>query len=68
MIRFIDLRDQIIEGIDEFAWFDTVVDEFLNFADTQTWESWEDFVEDYNYAPTTYEFDRFVHLFPKDRL
>lgn len=43
MIRFIDLKDQIHEGFCEFAFYDTTVDEFLKFDDTQTFCSLEEF-------------------------
>jgi len=48
MIRFIDLKDQILEYCPMFAWYDTIADSFLEFSGNQTWESWEEFTNDYN--------------------
>ena len=48
MIRFIDLRDQITcDGTKQFAWFDTIHEEFLKFSDVQVWDNWKDFVIDF---------------------
>jgi len=48
MIRFINLTGQIFINDPElhFAWFDTVVDEFMEFYDNQEWNSWEEFDAD----------------------
>jgi len=48
MIRFINLTGQILIDDDElhFAWFDTITDEFMVFAGTQDWHSWEEFKQD----------------------
>jgi hypothetical protein len=43
MYRFIDLGDQIIDGVREFAFFDTVTDNFLDFCGSQTFDSIADF-------------------------
>lgn len=72
MIRFIDIGDQIfIDGeTKSFAWFDTITDEFLIFSDCQAWDSWNDFVDDYNFEkdiPEILSLNRFKHLFPKER-
>lgn len=48
MIRFIDLSDQIIEGLTEFAFYDTVNDEFCSFSGNSTWESINEFKESYD--------------------
>ena len=60
MIRFIDLGDQILEGMREFAWFDTVVDRFIEFNGTHVWDSWEDFESD---AEGDEDMDRYERLF-----
>lgn len=48
MVRFIDLGDQITtDGTEQFAWFDTITDEFMEFNGCQVWESWDEFVIDF---------------------
>lgn len=61
MIRFIDLKDQIIEGTNEFCFYDTVTDTFVTFSGSQTWETVEDFQNDY----TGTEIERFLNLVPE---
>jgi len=48
MIRFINLTSQILIDDDElhFAWFDTVIDEFMTFNSSQEWHTWNEFVDD----------------------
>lgn len=46
MIRYVHIGDQINDDANEFALYDTVVDRFLTFAGSQTWESWRDLEED----------------------
>jgi hypothetical protein len=66
MIRFIDLKDQICEGTREFAWYDTVRDEFFGFPNAYTWESWEDFEEDFKANKCDWDIERFRGLFHQD--
>lgn len=50
MIRFIEIGGQIYpygENRFVFAWYDTVTSRFLSFNYSQTWETWEEFEEDY---------------------
>ena len=50
MIRFVDIGDQItLDGTKEFAWFDTIVDRFIEFNGTHVWDCWEVFEEDYEH-------------------
>ena len=74
MIRFIDLGDQILEGQREFAWWDTISDSFERFNQNETWETWEDFVEDHRHEfslggqahlSATRPLERYKGLFPK---
>ena len=46
MIRFIEIGDQILEGATDFAWYDTVRDEFIMLHGICVWETWDDFVAD----------------------
>ena len=51
MIRFINLTGQIYvvppnDSEPHFAWFDTIVDEFMRFNDSQEWNNWNEFVDD----------------------
>lgn len=46
MIRFIDLRGQILMGDEpHFAFYDTVRDRFMDFGGEQDWNSLDDFLE-----------------------
>ena len=64
MIRFINLTNQIIKDEFNFAWYDTVRDEFIKVADSQVWDSWEDFKEDCQNFHCGFDFERFQSLFP----
>ena len=54
MMRFIDLGKQIaVDETDpdyprEFAFYNTVDDSFLRFNSGSTWESWNDFLSDFD--------------------
>jgi len=43
MIRYVHIGDQINEGADEFAFYDTRSDSFIDFEGSQTFDSLEDF-------------------------
>jgi len=45
MIRFIDLRNQINEWENHFAFFDTVCDDFVKIYDEFVWTSWDECAE-----------------------
>lgn len=62
MVRFIKLGDQINEGVNEFAFFDTVTDKFITFSDCQTWDCISDFISDYKGD----ELERYLGFIPKD--
>jgi len=59
MLRFINLDNQIARGSKEFAWFDTVTDKFQEFNGTHVWNSWSEFVEDYDGE----DLDRYKELY-----
>lgn len=42
MIRFVYIGDQIEEGAEQFAFFNTVTDKFINFDGEQVFDSVED--------------------------
>ena len=44
MIRYIHIGDQIIDGDDSFAFYDTVLDIFVDIAGDQVFDSREDLV------------------------
>jgi len=48
MIRFINLTGQILIDDPEvyFAWFDTIVSRFMEFNDSQYWNTWKEFEQD----------------------
>jgi len=43
MIRYINIGDQITEGKSQFAWWNTVTNNFMEFNEEQRWDSWEEF-------------------------
>jgi hypothetical protein len=50
MIKFINLGSQIYPHDPEsssFAFYDTLTDRFLTYGSVQAWDSWEDFVDDF---------------------
>lgn len=53
MMRYVSLDGVIISGERRFAFFDTVVDRFVDLDGEQTWNSVEDLAVDLNtmYAP-----------------
>ena len=48
MIRFIDIREQILDGERNFAWFDTITDQFIEYNGTHVWSSWDEFINDFD--------------------
>ena len=79
MIRFLDLTGQIYDAEDGklFAWFDTVIDQFLTFNYSQTWDNWAEFEHDYREDEKQVVFtgtgggyskpiERFKKLYPDD--
>ncbi len=69
MIRFVDLRKaDIVHG--RFAFFDTIPDRFIEMAGEQTWNTFQQFKEDYNNDPfkhdrqKTQPLERFKGLCP----
>lgn len=62
MIRFIDLGNQIIDDYNEFSFYDTTIEKFVEFQGNQTWGSIEDFTNDYEGK----ELDRYLKLIPDD--
>ena len=70
MIRFIQIGDQILDGADDFAWFDTVRDMFIGVGDCYVWETWQEFEADlhaYPHPNPTFTLNRFKVLFPEGR-
>jgi hypothetical protein len=61
------MKDVMFEGANQFAWFDTVTERFLEYAGTQVWDSWDDFAEDFSEINGR-ELQRFLSLFPKEQL
>ncbi|MDE5525679.1 hypothetical protein [Elizabethkingia meningoseptica] len=60
MIVYIDLKDQIIEGEDRFAFYDTITDSFCSFSGCQSWTNMDEFKMDYDGD----EIDRFLSKIP----
>lgn len=66
MIRFLNLKDQITEGVCSFAFYDTVMDEIMDFDDMEVFDTLEEFEQWYSVANTSIPFDRFTSLIPKN--
>lgn len=66
MIRYINLDNQVTDGEKEFAFFDTVTGNFLEFAGAQTWSDRKDFEDCFRNDPNSgrYRLGRFVSLIP----
>lgn len=62
MIRFIDVSGQIIEGEQEFAFFDTITEKFCEFNGTHVWLAAHDFIEDYD--DNEEDIERFLNKIP----
>ncbi len=61
MKRFVDLREMDLYPTNQFAWYDTVIDQFETHGDCQVWVSFEDFAEDYE-GP---QLERYMSLTPE---
>jgi len=71
MIRFLKLKNQICEGQNHFAFFDTITDTILYFDKEQVFSSLKDFENAYNKSFMNEEnsarpLSRFTGLIPKD--
>lgn len=44
MIRFVDMRSADIAGI-RFAFWNTIVDAFVQIGDEQAWDTWDELTE-----------------------
>lgn len=66
MLLFIDLTNQIAEGVFMFAWYDVARDMFVKVAGEHTWHSWESFALDYLVTSEKPRFplEQFRQLFP----
>ena len=69
MIRFINLKNQICEGQNHFAFYDTVSDILLSFYDDEIFTTLEQFVDSYNQSylyqdQTSRPLKRFTDLIP----
>ena len=62
MIRFVDIRGQGIGN--RFAFYDTVIDRFLEYAGNHAWESFSDFACDLSDSEPSYPLERFRALSP----
>jgi len=64
------LSDQILEGGNEFAFFDTTTDMFRNFSGVHTWDTVDEFKKDFT-EEIKDDYDgkglrRFLNLIPED--
>ena len=68
MIRFLDLKDQICEDQNHFAFYDTTTDEIMTFDGVQVFSSFEEFKSSYSnsiYLNSNKPIERFLNLIPK---
>jgi hypothetical protein len=71
LLRFVDLGDQIAcdDGdTREFAFYDTIASKFVELNTGSTWESWEEFEDDWRHSDlegTTWTLERFRGLCAK---
>jgi len=61
VIRFVRIGDQITEGGNEFSFFDTVTDTFINFVGSQVFDSLKDFE---HFAKDDPRYERCLGLMP----
>ncbi len=69
MIRFLDLKNQICEDSNDFAFYDTVNDTIYSFGNNeQVFDSIEDFKDSYKktQGTITRSLDDFLMVIPKD--
>lgn len=70
MIKFVDLGSQVSadEETPRFAWWDTVINSFMDFSGVWAFESWDEFEEALIADEYSQDFlDRFKALYPKER-
>lgn len=67
MIRFIDIGDQICEGNNDFAFYDTITDSFLTLGDFQTFSNLEELNSFHASEPNKRKpkLDRLISLIPR---
>ena len=70
MIRFLNLKNQICEGVNDFAFYDTVSNTICSFGEQeeQVFSSIEDFKYEFGdeQKETTRPLSRFLRLIPDD--
>jgi len=70
MIRFIDLKNQICDGVNNFAFYDTITDTFCVFGeeDQQVFDSIDEFTNVYDKEKEgdLRPLSRFLNLIPTD--
>lgn len=47
MIRYVNVSNHLGDDGYSFAFWDTIVSEFMVFGDSQAWESWEEFTKSF---------------------
>ena len=67
MIRYLNLANQITEGINSFAFYSTISDTILTFDNEQVFDSIEDFTDCFtrNKVVDPFGIDRFIALIPE---
>jgi hypothetical protein len=69
MIVFLNLKNQICEESNDFAFYDTVTNLIIEFDGCQVFDSLEDFKDSFlnskTHNETNISFDRFISLIPE---
>jgi len=65
MLRYVYIGDQVIEGGEQFAFFDTVADSFLEYGGDTVFDGFDDLVEVYDADKyTQHDWSRLLALMP----
>ncbi|MDY3352315.1 hypothetical protein PG357_10020 [Riemerella anatipestifer] len=70
MIRFLDLKGQIIDDYPTFAFYDTIRDRIIEFSGKQVFDSIEEFElyyhDEFKNNTNNFPIERFLSLIPKN--
>ena len=64
MIRFVEMSGIYLDETKSFGFYDTVTDKFIQIGESITFDSYSDFVEEFDSTVRT-DFNRFNSLIPE---
>ena len=64
MVKFVNIGDQLTDGVNDFSFFDTCVSKFMEFGGEQVFDSLEDFAL---FGSDDPRYERCLALIPEDR-